>query len=185
MATQQQPKYWTYEDLRDLPEDGKRYEIIEGVLYQMDAPNMEHGELIANLIHSVLYPVVRPLGGRVYTAPLDVFLPGANPVQPDVFVLLPDQLRYRSQRGVEGPPALVVEVLSPNTSRHDLVRKRALYARAGVPEYWIVSPEAMIVEVLTLEGGHYRTHARVAGDEPLSSVVLPGIAVRAATVFEY
>jgi Uma2 family endonuclease len=184
MATEPQTKYWTYEDLLALPDDGRRYEIIEGVLYEMPSPNMEHGDLIANLLHRVFWPVVDALGGRVYTAPIDVFLPGAQPVQPDVFVLMPEQLVLRSRRGVEGPPALIVEVLSPGNSRHDLVRKRAIYARAGVREYWIVSPEALIIEILALEGNTYRTHARVAGDELLTSTVLPMLSCAVSVVFE-
>jgi Uma2 family endonuclease len=184
MVTQPETKYWTYEDLLALPDDGRRYEIIEGVLYEMPSPNMEHGDLIANLLHRVFWPVVEPLGGRVYTAPIDVFLPGAQPVQPDVFILLADQLGLRSRRGVEGASALIVEVLSPGNSRHDLVRKRALYARAGVREYWVVSPEALIVEILVLVGSAYQTHARVAGDEVLTSTVLTALSCPATVVFE-
>ena len=67
MATQQQPKYWTYDDLFDLPDD-RRYEIIDGVLYEMPGPNMVHGRLISNLLLRVLWPVVEPLGGSLYTA---------------------------------------------------------------------------------------------------------------------
>lgn len=183
MATQSQPKYWTYDDLRDLPDDGKRYEIIEGVLYEMTGPSMAHAQLVAVIQHRVLWPVVEPLGGWVYSAPLDVFLRGANPVQPDILVLLPEQLPYRSERGVEGPPALIVEVLSPSNPEHDRIVKRGLYARAGVPEYWIVSPEAAIVEILTLDGTTYRTLARVAGEEPLVSRVLPDLAVPTGIIF--
>jgi Uma2 family endonuclease len=183
MVAHPQAKYWTYEDLRALPDDGKRYEIIEGVLYEMDAPNMVHGHIIAMLTYRVLWPVVDQLAGVVYTAPIDVFLPGANPVQPDIFVLLPEQFGFRSARGVEGPPVLVVEVLSPNTTHHDLVRKRDLYARASVPEYWIVDPEAKSITVLVLEGGHYRTHAQVTGEETLLSVVFPDLAYPAARIF--
>lgn len=184
MATQAEQKVWTYDDLRELPDDGKRYEIIEGVLYEMPGPSMAHAELVALIQHRVLWPVIGSLGGRVYTAPLDVFFRGANPVQPDILVLLPEQLPFRSERGVEGPPALIVEVLSPSNSRHDLVTKRALYARAGVSEYWIVSPEAMIIEVLTLDGTIYRTHGRFGGDEPLSSPTFPAIATPTSAIFE-
>ena len=183
MAAQQQPKIWTYDDLLTLPDDGKRYEIIAGELYEMPAPTMEHGDLIANLLHRILWPVVEPLGGRVYTAPIDVFLLDANPVQPDIFVLLPEQFGLKSRRGVEGPPALIVEVLSPGNPEHDRIVKRALYARAGVPEYWIVSPEAAIVEILALHEGAYRTHARLAEDEPLTSLALPALAAPASAIF--
>ncbi|HEY8597408.1 MAG TPA: Uma2 family endonuclease [Thermomicrobiales bacterium] len=183
MATQQQPKYWTYEDLFDLPDD-KRYEIIEGVLYEMPAPNAAHEIITMNLVQFVFSLVVWPLGGKILTAPLDLFLRRGNPVQPDLLVLLPDQLGMISGRGIEGAPALLVEILSPGNSRHDLVTKRALYADAGVQEYWIVSPEAMIIEVLTLDGAVYRTHARIAGDEPISSALFPTIATLTSAIFE-
>lgn len=183
MATQPQAKYWTYEDLFDLPDDGRRYEIIEGVLYEMPSPNMEHADLLMNLILHALWPAIEPLGGRVYTAPLGVFLPGANPVQPDILVLPPAQLPFKRRRGVEGPPALVVEVLSPGNPEHDRVRKRALYARAGVPEYWLVIPNEATIEVLTLDGDHYRTHARATADDTLTSPLLPALACPAARIF--
>lgn len=184
MATQPQTKYWTYEDLLELPDDGRRYEIIEGVLYEMPAPNLDHAVLIANLIQFVFGPVVWALGGKILTAPVDLFLRGANPVQPDLLVLLPEQFSYMVKRGIEGPPALIVEVLSPGNSRHDLVTKRALYSRAGVQEYWLVSPEAMMVEILTLDGEQYRTHARVARDEVLTSAAFPALSCSAAVIFE-
>lgn len=184
MTAQPQTKYWTYEDLFDLPEDGRRYEIIEGVLYEMPAANMERADLISNIIHRVLWPVVKLLSGRVYAAPVDVFLRGANPVQPDIFVLLPEQLGYKSKHGVEGPPALIVEVLSPGNPEHDQVTKRRIYARAGVSEYWLISPTTTTVEVLTLDGDTYRTHARVTGDETLTSPLLPALSCPVAVVFE-
>lgn len=183
MASTQPAHRWTYADLCRLPDDGRRYEIIEGVRYEMPSPNADHATAVMNLLLFVLGPVVQARGGRLFTAPLDVFLPGADPVQPDVLVLLPEQLHLLSRRGVEGAPALIAEVLSPSNPEHDLVVKRALYARAGVREYWIVSPEAKTVEVLILEGDRYRTHARVTGHERIASTVLPAVASPAAIVF--
>ncbi len=182
MATRQL-KEWTYEDLFALPDDGRRYEIIEGVLYEMPAPNTDHAQLIMNLIELVFSPMVRALGGRLFTAPVDVFLRGASPVQPDLLVLLPPQLRLISKRGIEGPPALIVEILSPGNPEHDLVTKRLLYARAGVAEYWLVSPEAALVEILALEGDHYRMHGRFASNDGLTSTVLPALASPVRAVF--
>lgn len=183
MATRAQPHTWTYDDLLALPDDGTRYEIIDGELYPMPAPNAVHATIIINLIVRVFGPLIDTLGLRLLTAPLDVFLGDARPVQPDLLVLLPDQLGLLGDRGVEGPPALVVEVLSPSNPEHDRITKRAAYARGGVREYWLVSPEAAIVEILALAGDRYRTHARVAGDEPLSSLVLPTLAAPAALIF--
>lgn len=183
MATRQPEHYWTYEDLLDLPDDGRRYEIIEGVLYEMPAPNLDHASVIMNLILNVFAPLVRSLGLCMFTAPVEVFLGEGNPVQPDLVILSPEHRHLRSARGVEGPPPLVVEVLSPSNPEHDRLVKRGLYARAGIPEYWIVSPEAAVIEVLTLDGDRYRTHARVAGDETLTSTVLPTLASPAEIAF--
>jgi Uma2 family endonuclease len=182
MATEAQPKNWTYDDLAMLPAD-KRYEIIGGQLYEMPAANLAHARIIMQLLLNVFGPFLSALGGRLYTAPVDLFLRGASPVQPDILLLLPAQLGFQTQRGVEGPPALIVEVLSPSNPEHDRIVKRGLYAHAGVAEYWIVSPEAAIIEILVLDGTAYRTLARVAGDEPLVSRVLPDLALPASLVF--
>jgi Uma2 family endonuclease len=186
MAVQHQPKSrsipWTYEDLVALPDDGKRYEIVEGELYEMPAANALHATAITNLL-TLLAPFVVALGGSWRTAPLDVFIPGGNPVQPDIVVLLPDGRAWMSRRGVEGPPDLIVEVLSPSNRGHDLLTKRALYGRAGVREYWLADPEMLTLEILTLEGDALHARSRFAGDEVVASALLPGLAFPAAAVF--
>ena len=111
---------WTYEDLISLPEDGRRYEIIEGELYEMPSPGSAHAFVIATLIR-LLIPLVENLGGRWCTAPIDVFLPGANPVQPDILVILPSGPAQIVPRGIEGAPDLVIEVLSLSNRGHDLL----------------------------------------------------------------
>ena len=155
---------WSYADLATLPEDGTRYEIIDGELYEMPAPTWAHSQVIAGLI-SVLLPVPQRLGARWATAPLDVFFPGADPVQPDLLVLLPDSRARVVRRGVEGPPDLLVEVLSPSNRAHDQVRKRALYARGGVREYWLVDPEQRVIEVINERG--VTVHRVDARSEPV------------------
>ena len=173
---------WTYEDLFSLPDDSKRYEIIEGELYEMPSPTPVHAVTIRNLMF-LLGPVIEALRGWLLTAPLDVFFPGANPVQPDLVVLLPDNTAYLSARGVEGAPDLVVEVLSPSNRGHDLLTKRALYARAGVREYWIVDPEAHSVEVLTLDRDAFHTVQVASAEETIISPLLGGAAFPVAAVF--
>ncbi|MGH2616281.1 MAG: Uma2 family endonuclease [Thermomicrobiales bacterium] len=155
---------WTYEDLFSLPEDGKRYEIIEGELYEMPSPSPVHAVTIRNLMF-LLGPVIEALHGWLLTAPLDVFFPGANPIQPDIVVLLPDNDAYLSARGVEGAPDLLVEVLSPSNRGHDLLTKRALYARAGVREYWIVDPEGRSIEILALDRDALHSVQMASGGE--------------------
>ena len=182
MAVTKPAGAWRYEDLFDLPDDGRRYEIIDGELFELTAPNIDHAIVIMNLI-ALFLPAVKAMGGQLLTAPVDVFLPGAEPVQPDLMVLLPDRRAIVTRRGLEGAPNLLIEVLSPSNPAHDRVRKRAVYARGRVPEYWLVSPEAASIEVLVLDGDLYRTHVRTAGDESVTSPSLPGLSFPASAAF--
>lgn len=185
MVTTHPPKpagTWRYEDLFELPDDGRRWEIIDGALDELPSPKLADGSAVVNLI-LLLGPVVAALGGRLFTAPLDVFFPGADPVVPDLLVVLPDRVGFLRTRGVDGPPDLAIEVLSPANRRHDAVTKRRLYARGGVREYWLVDPEAAAVEVLTLAGDEDRSHLVATGADVVTSPLLPGLAFPAAAVF--
>jgi Uma2 family endonuclease len=182
MATSTPTCTWTYEDLFRLPDDGRRYEIIDGELVEMPAPNFDHATAIMNLI-LLLAPVVTTVGGLIRTAPHDVFMRDANPVQPDIVVLLADRLHYVSTRGIEGPPNLLKEVLSPSNPAHDRHRKRALYARAGVDEFWLISPEAGVIEILVREGETYHLLVRAGGDELIRSSIVPDLSFPASSVF--
>ena len=173
---------WSYEDLVSLPDDGKRYEIIEGELYEMPAPTWAHATVVANLI-TALIPLIVRLNGLWRTAPLDVFFAGADPVQPDIVVLLPGGPARPSKRGIEGAPDLVVEVLSPSTRGHDLLTKRALYARAGVREYWMVDPDARTIEMLALDRDALHLVAAASGDERPVSPLLGVLPITAAGIF--
>jgi Uma2 family endonuclease len=155
---------WAYPDLAALPDDRTRYEIIDGELFEMPSPTSAHALAIAALIR-LLFPIIDRLGGRWLTAPLDVFFMGADPVQPDLLVLLPDSRARLVRRGIEGPPDLLIEVLSPSNRAHDQVRKRQLYARGGVREYWIVDPEQRVIEVI--DGRGVTVHRLDAASEPV------------------
>ena len=172
---------WRYEDLFDLPVD-RRYEIIDGELYEMPAPRLSHQLTLMNLV-GLFSPVVVALGGYVLAAPVDVFVAGANPVQPDLMIVLPDRLEIMTERGLDGPPSLVVEILSPSNPERDLIKKQNLYAGAGIPEYWLVDIELAMIEVLVLDGGAYRSHVRATGDQAVTSLVLPHLAFPAAAAF--
>jgi Uma2 family endonuclease len=173
---------WTYHDLLLLPDDGRRYEIIEGDLYEMPAPNLEHATTIFNLV-LMLAPVVQSLGGRMFFAPLDVFFQGADPVEPDIVVILPGWQGRLPLRGPEGAPDLLVEILSPSNRGHDLLTKRTLYARAGVREYWIVDPAQRTVEILTLDREAFHSSQMASGDDAAVSPLLDGAAFPLAQIF--
>ena len=182
MANTKPAGTWTYDDLLLLPDDGKRYEIIEGELYEMPSRTLAHATVISNLI-ALLISIVTNLGGRWFTAPLDVFFPGADPVQPDILVMLPNWQGALRQRGPQGAPDLAIEVLSPSNRGHDLLTKRALYGRGGVREYWIVDPVARTVEVLTLDRDALHTAQTAAGDDVVVSPLLDGAAFPLTSVF--
>lgn len=133
---------WTAADWELLThEDGKRYEIIEGVLYVSTAPSVRHQRILRRTFLELYEQIdARELGMTLW-APIGLFMPGCDPVQPDLLVVRAADLEIIGERRIEGIPALVIEVLSPSNPEHDLVTKRAAYARAGVPEYWVFRPE--------------------------------------------
>jgi Uma2 family endonuclease len=103
-----------------------------------------------------------------------VFFQGADPVEPDLVVLLPGWEGRLARRGPEGAPDLLIEVLSPSNRGHDLLTKRALYARGGVREYWLVDPEARTVEVLALDRDAFHLAVSASGsDNPVSPLLGP------------
>lgn len=101
--------------------------------------------------------------------------PSGNIVQPEVFVLLNEHLDRVSTSRIIGAPDLVIEIASLSTARHDLSEKLQAYAVAGVPEYWVVNPDAHILEVLVLDRGTYRSLGLFIADDVLPSQVLPGL----------
>ena len=182
MALTRSAGTWTYDDLVSLPDDGRRYEIIEGDLYEMPAPGWEHVIVVMNLIR-LLDAIVEALGGRLATAPGDVFFEGADPVQPDIIVTLPGWTGKVRRRGLQGAPDLLIEVLSPSSRGHDTLTKRALYARAGVREYWIVDPMQRTVELLTPDRDAFHKTQLATGTDAVISPLLNGNAFPLASIF--
>jgi Uma2 family endonuclease len=144
-----------------------RWELIHGVAYDMTtAPSPDHQCISFQLqlaIHTALKAAKQKHGGggcEVLSAPIDLFIPGEQSVyQPDLVVVCdPDKI---TQRGIEGVPDLVVEILSPSTAGKDVTRKRWTYEAAGVPEYLIVDPGERLGLLLRLEDGRYEEAARI------------------------
>ena len=142
---------WTADDLDDLPDDGKRYEVIDGELFVTPAGSLTHQEAVAQL-HLILAGYLsRERVGRVVFAPADVRFSKRRAVQPDLFVI--PLVAGKGPKRFEdvGRLLLAVEVLSPATARADRVRKRAVFREQGVPEYWIVDLDARVFERSTPE----------------------------------
>jgi Uma2 family endonuclease len=173
MAAPTRTRY-TYADLQaDFPVDKVRREIVDGELFVSPSPQLRHQE-VADELTTLLRLYAREHGGRANSAPLDVVLADDQVVQPDVLYFRPEHLYRMGQRIVESAPDLVVEVSSPSTRHLDLVRKRDLYARHGVPEYWYVDLEVDRIEVHRLAGGAYGTPELLSRADELTSPLLPG-----------
>jgi Uma2 family endonuclease len=173
---------WTYEDYVDFPDDGRRYEIVDGEVFVTPAPNTRHQDIVGLLFRRIGDHVERHGGGRVFVAPYDAVLSPTNVVQPDiVFVADADSGRITAAN-LQGPPTLAVEVLSE--ARHDRVRKRRLYAQFGVAEYWIVDPDGERVEVHRLAGQEYPTPTLLEAGTELTTPLLPGFAMQVAELLD-
>jgi Uma2 family endonuclease len=131
---------WNRARWEQLPDDGNRYEVIDGVLYMTTAPSYFHQWIIRQISLALIDQLDRSGFGLTAWAPIGVFMPGCEPVQPDIVVVRTSDLGIIHDRRIFGVPTLLVEVLSPTNPETDLQVKRSAYARAGVPEYWIVRP---------------------------------------------
>jgi Uma2 family endonuclease len=138
---------WTVDDLEDLPEDGSRYEIIDGALLVTPAPSMDHQEAGAQL-HRILtdYLATQPGVGHAYVSPADVSFSRTRSVQPDVFVVPLAAGRRPRRFDAVGRLLLAAEVLSPSTGRADRVTKRIMFRDQSVPEYWVVDLDSRTFE---------------------------------------
>jgi Uma2 family endonuclease len=183
MATIVAPKL-TYRDLQAMPNDGKRYELIDGEVYMTPSPNRKHQEAVGNLYTALRAFASKGSLGKVYLAPFDVVLDERNVLQPDLLFVRQPRLAVVEETHVAGAPDLVVEVLSRGTASYDRETKLQLYARAGVSEVWLVDPDARTVEVLNLgSDSRYVLTARLAGEATIPSAVLPGLALTMHEVF--
>lgn len=163
---------WTYKDYAALPNDGRRYEVVEGTLYMAPSPGKWH-QKAAGRFYRHLSSFIEDVGlGEVYMAPFDVEIADTIVVQPDVMVILNANREKVAENRVIGAPDLIVEVASPGTAGYDRREKQNIYAHAGVPEYWIADPAAQTVEVLLLEFGEYRPLGVFHGKATLPSKVI-------------
>lgn len=164
----------TEDDLATMPEDGHRYELLDGALLVTPAPNIGHQTCVVSLVvllHAACLPE-----HKVIVAPFDVRFSATTVLEPDVLVTRRSEV---GEARLERPPLLVVEVLSPSTRRIDLGTKRLAYEGAGVPAYWLVDPDGPSLTVLHLEGDRYVEQAVVSGDDrydatfPFAVTVVP------------
>jgi Uma2 family endonuclease len=141
--------HWTRAEVLALPDDGKRYELVDGELLVSPTPRLQHQVVVRSLNRLLDAYVYQHNLGETFELPGDLTLGLGEVVQPDIFVLRELPERLDGSWSDVGIPFLVVEVLSPATARYDRIVKRGAYQRAGVATYWIVDLDSQLVEVWT------------------------------------
>lgn len=174
---------FTYAYYCTLPDDGKRYELIEGDLFVTPAPVPFHQTVSGRLMHALMSQLEDTGIAIVFHAPCDILLADTTVVQPDLAIVRRARKSIVTHRAIEGPPDVVVEILSPSTRDRDRYVKSAAYARFDVAEYWLVDPEHGWVEVFVPEGGSYRLQARHDRASTLTSPSFPEIRIPLEPVF--
>jgi Uma2 family endonuclease len=171
------------EDYYNLPENGLRYQLIEGELHMAPAPNLYHQSISGNLEFILRSYLQREPVGVLLHAPVDVFFDRENIWQPDIFVVLNARRHILKEKRCEGAPDFVVEILSPNNRELDLHTKKTVYARHGVTEYWIADPRPNKLIVYRFDEDVNAPIARIQSPSRATSLLFPGLSVDLEAVF--
>ena len=187
-SAQPAPRAWTYADLVALPDDQLRHELIDGEHVVTPSPNTGHQQVSKRLFLALDRYAEEHASGEVLYAPFDVKLSLSTVLVPDLVYFTVERFaRVVNEKHATAAPDLVVEILSPGTRRRDKGRKRAVYDREGVQEYWIVDPEAQAITALRRPrpdaGLTDVTTATLASGAILQSPLFPGLQIPLRDVF--
>ncbi|MCX7824677.1 MAG: Uma2 family endonuclease [Verrucomicrobiae bacterium] len=171
-------------DYEQMPEGPPYYQVVEGELVMSPSPGTPHQDIVLNLVLLIGHYLEEHPIGTLHVAPLDVFLSDINVYQPDLVFVSRERRSLITDRGIEGAPDLVIEVLSPRTVRFDRGTKRKIYARTGVQELWLVDPDAKRIQIYRLTEDADAPVATHGADAVFESSLLPGLRVEAAGVFK-
>lgn len=184
MSTHVEPLL-TIDDLDSLPDDGNRYEIIEGELFVSRAPNLKHQRVSINIVAMFLAYLARNPIGEILATP-GVIFSDFNGVIPDlVFITHERRDEIASGDRIIGAPDLMIEIVSPGAEneKRDRIAKRQLYGKYGVKEYWVVDPYQRTVEVYLLKGQRLKLQESYSETDELVSSVLPGFSCKVESIF--
>lgn len=176
---QKTPKL-NYDDYAKIPQDGMRHEIIDGVHIVNAAPSTVHQHVSKRLQYQ-LYTKVELAGlGVLFNAPVDVQLSEFDIVQPDLVIILNENVRKITPTKIKVAPNLVVEILSPSTSELDHTLKKDLFERSGVQEYWIVDPFEQNIEQWILTDGKF---LQAPSADPIVLKIAPGVSIAKESIW--
>lgn len=166
----------TYDDLLALPEDGLRHELIDGIHYVSPSPVTRHQAAVGRMYRTCA-DWADDHGGRCYVSPMDVKFSELTVLEPDVLLLGPDRVPFVGEKNIGGPPDIAIEVSSPSTASHDLIRKRRVYEQHGVREFWFVDLEDESITQYVLDGERYDDPVTHRAGDVMASRFLDGLAI--------
>jgi Uma2 family endonuclease len=167
----------TYDDFCLLPNDGKRYEIIEGELFVTPAPRILHQKIVTRLAAALLTLVEREGLGQVFVAPVDIVFSDFDVVEPDIVYISKARTSVLTEKNVQGAPDLAIEVLSETTEKIDRTTKLKLYGRFGVQEYWIIDPDGPTAQIYRRGPQGLDLAATLTAADALTSPLFPGFSL--------
>jgi len=173
----------TYEEYASWPEDGRRYEILDGEAVELSSPGRKHQEVLGRLWRVFDDYFRKTTEGKAWFAPLDVVPEEHWVVQPDIVAVARENLRIVGDKAVMGVPDLLVEVLSPSTRARDRGIKREFYGRIGVRELWLVDVDERRLWQYARQEGALREAGTRRHDERFGSVAFPGLVVALGEVW--
>lgn len=178
-------KRWTYDDLAAMPEDNVIREILDGELFVAPSPVTKHQRVVGRLFYEIEHYLSSNPIGEVFIAPLDTVFAIDNVCSPDVLFISNERSSIVTRKNIQGAPDFVVEVLSQFNRRNDEIRKRAIYERFGVDEYWIADPEANSVRIHRRQGKTLELVSALAAaaSDVATTPILPGLEIALTDLF--
>jgi len=175
---------FTYEDYIQLPDNGKRYEIIDGELYMIPAPSLGHQRTIRRFLYAIEDFLQDNPVGEVFPAPTDVIFSDINILQPDIVFIGKERFAILTRENIQGAPDLVIEVLSTGTQKRDRTLKLNIYSKFGVPEYWMANHDRATVEIWRRKGKKLVFQATLDKTQILTTPLLPGLEIKLEKIFQ-
>lgn len=173
----------THEDYLQIPNDGKKHELIDGEHFMTPSPVAKHQMAVGNLFLLLETFVRKQNLGRVFVAPFDVILSDYDVVEPDLIFISRERMQAIVKEWIRGAPDLIVEVLSPSTAEIDCGLKMKLYEKYRVSEYWLADPATEIIEVYVLRQDGYELFSRASKGQRVKSVMLKNFEIPSEEVF--
>lgn len=182
LTTTIEKKKYTYQDYLQTP-DEERYELINGELLMAPAPIPNHQRILREVGYYILEFLKKTKLGEVFYASCDIYFDEENTVQPDIFFIAKERRNIIGEKKIEGAPDITIEIVSSNSAYRDLVKKKNLYAKFYVKEYWIVMPEEKAIEIYTLKEKNYHLYKSFTENDTLTSPILKGFQLILREIF--